>query len=52
MRWFQSTCNKMIPYSDNMQMSVQTLYGECADVLNVLIKSTTATHVFLLILPT
>ncbi len=43
---------KRIPNSDNMQMSVQTLYGECADVLNVLINSVTATHVFLLILST
>lgn len=52
MCWFKSTSNKTIPYPDNMQMSVQWLYGECADVLNVLIKLTTATHVFLLILPT
>lgn len=35
----------MIPNCDNMQMSMHTLYGECADVLNVLIKSATATHV-------
>lgn len=34
-----------------MQMSLQTLYGESADVLNVLIKLARATHVFLLILP-
>lgn len=32
-------------------MSVQqTLYGERADVLNALIKSAAATHVFLLVL--
>lgn len=30
----------------------QTLYSECADVLNALIKSATTTHVFLLSLPT
>ena len=42
----------MIPYVEKMQMSVQMLFVEFADVLNVLIKSATATHVFLLILPT
>lgn len=48
----RSPSSKKIPYSDNMQMFVQTLYSECADVLNVHIKSVTTAHVFLLILPT
>lgn len=52
MHWVSIASSKRIPDSDKMQMSVQTLYSECADVLNVLVNSATTTHVFLLILPT
>lgn len=38
-------------YCDSTQISRQMLHGDCADVLNVLIKSATAAHVFQLIAP-
>lgn len=48
---FDESRSRRIPCPDNVQMSVQqTLYGERADVLNALIKSAAATHVFLLVL--
>lgn len=52
MQWFYLDYTKRAPYVDKIQMSAQTFYVECADVLNVLIKSATATHVFPFILPT
>lgn len=38
-------------YCDSAQISPQMLHGHSADVFNVLIKSATAAHVFLLAAP-
>lgn len=49
MRWFSTKAGEFLCH-DSVQMSVpQTLQSERADVLNALIKSATATHVFLLV---
>lgn len=50
MRWFSMKAGVAEFRPDNVQMSVQqTLCSQRADVLNALIKSAAAAHVFLLL---
>lgn len=48
--FFSLSPTEMLLDGDEAQMSAQTLYCACADVLNGLIKSATARHVFPLML--